>query len=293
MSEIERYIAPNQLDDALEALAGGPVTIVAGATDLTPQITGGKRSYKATLMNIQHIEGLNVITKKDGTKKDGKIRIGALVTVSEIRENHMLKKHAGILCQAADHFASEQIRNAATIGGNICNASPAGDMITPFLVLGAAAELARWQDGRIETRSVPLDEFFTGPGRNMARDDELLTAVTFDVPPENSIGFFRKSGPRPALEISTVSMGIGGALTEGTLRNVRVAFGAVGPTALRGKLTEAALEGKILNQEVIRAAALAAQKDVSPIDDIRATKWYRTHLIGVFTEELLNNVCQN
>ncbi len=288
MSEIERYIAPKQLDDALEALAGGPVTIVAGATDLTPQITGGKRSYKATLMNIQHIEGLNAVTRKDG-----KIRIGSLVTVSEIRGNHMLKNHAGILCQAADHFASEQIRNAATIGGNICNASPAGDMIIPFLALGAAAELARWQDGIIETRSVPLEEFFTGPGRNMARDDELLTAVTFDVPPENSIGVFRKSGPRPALEISTVSMGISGELTEGTLRNIRVAFGAVGPTALRGKLTEAALEGKILNQEVIQAAALAARKDVSPIDDIRATKWYRTHLIGVFTEELLNNVCQN
>ncbi len=288
MSEIERYIAPNQLDDALEALAGGPVTIVAGATDLTPQITGGKRVYKATLMNIQHIEGLNAVTKKDG-----KIRIGSLVTVSEIRGNPMLKKHGGILCQAANHFASEQIRNAATIGGNICNASPAGDMIIPFLVLGAAVELARWQDDRIETRSVPLDEFFTGPGRSVARDDELLTAVIFDVPPENSIGFFRKSGPRPALEISTVSIGIGGDFSDGTLKNVRVAFGAVGPTALRGKLTEAALEGKTLNQDVIQAAALAARQDVSPIDDIRATKWYRTHLIGVFTEELLNNVCQN
>ncbi len=288
MSEIEQYLAPENLASALEVMAAGAVTLVAGGTDLTPQINEGRRSYAPTLINIRHIEGLSGISAPDGH-----IRIGCLTTVSEIRQSDLLTTAAPILCEAANHFASEQIRNAATIGGNICNASPAGDMIIPLLVLGARVELASWKDGGVVVRQVALKDFFTGPGRTVRRDDELLTAVIFARPAENFIGYFRKSGPRPALEISTVSLGIGGNLTDGRFSDVRVAFGAVGPTPMRGKNTEAALEGKILTPDVIQAAVVAARKDVTPIDDIRATEWYRNHLVAVFTEELLQNVCQN
>lgn len=285
MSEIERYIAPTGLRQAVEALAYGDVTIVAGSTDLTPQINEGRREYAPTLMNIRRVEGLDRITQTDG-----EISIGSLVTVSEIRRDNLLP---AILRDTADHFASAQIRNAATIGGNICNASPAGDMIIPLLVLGASVELASWKDGKMAIRREALDGFFTGPGKTIKHDHELLTAVVFDRPSSDFVGQFRKSGPRPALEISTVTVGIGGDVKDGKFNNVRVAFGAVGPTPLRGSATEAALEGKALTSEVIQAAACAAQKDATPIDDIRATKWYRTHLVSVFTEELLNNVCQN
>lgn len=288
MSEIEHYIAPKDLASAVEAMAAGAVTLVAGGTDLTPQINEGRRAYAPTLINIRHIAGLSGISEADGN-----IRLGCLATVSEIRTSEMLTAAAPILCEAADHFASEQIRNAATIGGNICNASPAGDMIIPLLVLAASVELASWKDGGVAIRQVALKDFFTGPGRTVRRDDELLTAVIFPRSSENFIGHFRKSGPRPALEISTVSVGIGGDLRGGKFDNVRVAFGAVGPTPMRGKHTEAALEGKILTPDVIQAAVMAAQKDATPIDDIRATEWYRNHLIAVFTEELLQNVCQN
>jgi len=288
MSEIEQYLAPENLASALEVMAAGAVTLVAGGTDLTPQINEGRRSYAPTLINIRHIEGLSGISAPDGH-----IRIGCLTTVSEIRQSDLLTTAAPVLCEAANHFASEQIRNAATIGGNICNASPAGDMIIPLLVLGARVELASWKDGGVVVRQVALKDFFTGPGRTVRRDDELLTAVIFVRPAENFVGYFRKSGPRPALEISTVSLGIGGNLTDGRFSDVRVAFGAVGPTPMRGKNTEAALEGKILTPDVIQAAVVAARKDVTPIDDIRATEWYRNHLVAVFTEELLQNVCQN
>jgi len=288
MSEIEKYVAPLAVQEAVRILAAGAVTIVAGGTDLTPQINEGRRVYAPTLMNIRRIDQLSRISV-DGDN----IRIGSLATVAEIRDNELIKDHAAILCQTASHFASEQIRNAATVGGNICNASPAGDMIIPLLVLRAEVELARWQDGAMTVRRVALDQFFTGPGKTVRRDDELLTAVVFKRPSADFIGQFRKSGPRPALEISTVSVGIGGDIKAGRFSNVRVAFGAVGPTPLCGKQTEAALEAKILDHDVIQAAVHAAQQDASPIDDIRATEWYRNHLIGVFTEELLNNVCQN
>jgi len=288
MSEIEKYIAPNDLAEAVEALASGGVPILAGGTDLAPQIDVGRRAHAPTLMNIRRIDGLDQISQEGA-----EIKIGCLVTVSNIRQDRLLKKTAAILCEAADHFASEQIRNAATLGGNICNASPAGDMIIPLLVLGASVELASWADGAMSVRREALADFFTGPGKSGLKDNELLVAVVFDKPSSDFVGHFRKSGPRPALEISTVSMGIGGDLKDGRFENVRAAMGAVGPTPMRAAATEAALEGQILNGPVIKAASLAARQDADPIDDIRATKWYRTHLIGVFTEELLDNVCQN
>ncbi|MBL4767405.1 MAG: xanthine dehydrogenase family protein subunit M [Rhodobacteraceae bacterium] len=285
MSEIEKYLAPTELTEAVQALSFGRVTILAGGTDLTPQITDGKRVHAPTLMNIRRLEELSCISLEAG-----QVRIGALVTVSEIRQNKLLQEGAGILGEAASHFASEQIRNAATLGGNLCNASPAGDMIIPLMVLGASVELASWSEGKLTVRREALQDFFTGPGQTTLKANELLVAIVFDQLSPDFVGRFRKSGPRPALEISTVSVGIGGDLKDGVFSNVRVAFGAVGPTALRGKATEAALEGKNLSQEVIGAAALMARQEVAPIDDIRATAWYRTHLIGVFTEELLNNV---
>lgn len=286
MSEIERYIAPREVTEAVEAMAAGDVTILAGGTDLTPQINEGRRAYAPTLMNIQRLNDLHQISLIDD-----EIWIGTLATVSEIRYDALIKEFAPILCDTANCFASDQIRNAATIGGNICNASPAGDMIIPLLVLGAAVELTSWKDGALFVRREALKDFFKAPGKTTRQPNELLTAVIFKKPSADFVGRFRKSGPRPALEISTVTVGIGGDLKNGKFENVRVAFGAVGPIPLRGTATEAALEGKVLTNDVIQAAVDAARQDATPIDDIRATSWYRDHLIGVFTEELLNNVC--
>ncbi len=285
MSDVEKYIAPSNLAEAVKSLTAGGVTIVAGGTDLTPQINEGRREYAPTLMNISRIDGL-----KNISLEKGEIRIGCLVTVSMIKGNELLREVAPVLCEAADHFASDQIRNAATIGGNICNASPAGDMPVPLLVLSASVEIASYQDGEIHMRREALTDFFTGPGKTTLQDNELLIAVVFNKPSSHFVGHFRKSGPRPALEISIVSMAIGGDLKDGKFKNVRVAMGAVGPTSLRGLATEAALEGKILDDATLQVAVEAAKKDATPIDDIRSSAWYRTHLIAVFTEELLNNV---
>ena len=116
----------------------------------------------AKLLNIRRIAGLG------GIEAEGdKVRIGAVTTISEIRRDPALARIAPVLVEAAEHFASEQIRNAASVGGNLCNASPAGDMIPPLLVLGASVELACWRDGAVQTRRIPLDEFFVGPGKTV------------------------------------------------------------------------------------------------------------------------------
>jgi CO/xanthine dehydrogenase FAD-binding subunit len=285
MSEIENYLAPHHLDEALKAMAGGDVTVLCGGTDLALQTDTGLRTYAGTLINIRRIDGLAEIDASDG-----KIRIGALTTVSEIKEDQMINELAPVLVAAADQFASDQIRNAASLGGNICNASPAGDMIIPLLVLDAAVELASWQDGAVQTRLVPLNEFFTAPGKSVKQDNELLTTIIFDKPAVEFVARFRKSGPRPALEISTVSVGIGGNLENGLFNNVRVALGSVAPTPLRACHVEAALEGKSLDAGNIEAAVASAGKDATPIDDVRGSAWYRDHLVRVFIEEVLNDV---
>ena len=287
MSEIENYLSPLNLDEALQAMVGGDVTVFCGGTDLIPQTDTGLRKYAATLLNIRRIDGLSEIDASDG-----KIRIGALTTVSEIKDDQMINDLAPVLVEAADQFASDQIRNAASLGGNICNASPAGDMIIPLLVLDAVVELASWQDDAVQTRLVALKEFFTAPGKTVKQDNELLTTIVFDIPPAGFVAHFRKSGPRPALEISTVSVGIGGNLENGLFNNVRVALGSVAPTPLRARNVETALEGRLLDADTIKAAADSAGEDATPIDDIRGSAWYRSHLVRVFIEEVLNDVLE-
>lgn len=283
--QIKSYVAPRSVEGAVRVMAAGDVTVVCGGTDLTPQTESGARRYAATLMNIRRIEGLSGIAQVEG-----QIRIGALTTVAEIRHDPTICQFVPVLAEAAEHFASEQIRNAASLGGNLCNASPAGDMSIPLLVLDAAVELSCWADGQIRTREVPLEKFFVGPGRTVKQPTELLTAVVFKQPAPDFVGHFRKSGPRPALEISTVSIAVGGTFSQGIFRDVRVALGAVAPTPLRARGVEAALEGRRLDAERIAAAMAAAGADAKPIDDVRASAWYRGHLVRVFTEEVLNHV---
>ena len=288
MQEISSYLAPRRLDEALQAMADGAATVLCGGTDLALQTEGGSRQYQAKLLNIRRIEGLTGIEAKAD-----QVRIGAVTTVSDIRYNPALAAIAPVLVEAAEHFASEQIRNAASLGGNICNASPAGDMIPPLLVLGASVELACWRDGGVKTRLLPLDGFFVSPGKTVKLPEELLTAVVFDRPHADFVARFRKSGPRPALEISTVSLALGARIADGRLRDVRVAMGSVAPTPLRARHVEAALEGKPLDAASIAAAVASAAEDAKPIDDVRASAWYRGHLVRVFVEEVLNDVRAN
>ncbi len=283
--EITTYLAPRRLDEALQAMADGEATVLCGGTDLAPQTESGARAYQATLLNIRRIESLS------GIAADGdEIRIGATTTITEIRRSAALAAVAPVLVDAAERFASEQIRNAASVGGNLCNASPAGDMSPPLLVLDAAVELACWRGGAVRTRRVPLDRFFVGPGKTVMLPQELLTAVVFDRPAADFRARFRKSGPRPALEISTVSVAISARFANARVSDVRVAMGSVAPTPLRARRVEAALEGKPLDAATIAAAVAASADDAKPIDDVRASAWYRGHLVRVFVEEVLNDV---
>lgn len=285
MTAIENYVAPTSLEQAAEVLRGGEVTILAGGTDLMPQSHAGRVKFKSTLMNIRRIPELRGISAQGS-----EVRIGALTTITEMMGNELVRRHFPVLVEAGDHFASGQIRNAGTLGGNICNASPAGDTLVPLLVLDASVELVSKPNGTLHSRVVPLNDFFAGPGRTRREANELLAAVRLPVPRPGFVARFFKFGARPALDISAISIGLGGVVRDGLLSDVRVAFGAVAPTPVRGPATEKALEGRALTPDAIAAAAAAARDEVTPISDVRASAWYRKELIHNMTRRMLENV---
>lgn len=151
MTTLERYAAPRALGEALELLRDGDVTIVAGGTDVMPQSHSGKMKFGRTLLNVRRIPELAGIVLEGDT-----VRIGALTTITALLESTLVRERLPILAEAADHFASEQVRNGATVGGNICNASPAGDMLVPLIVLDATVELAAKPNGSVQTRALSL-----------------------------------------------------------------------------------------------------------------------------------------
>jgi len=285
MDGIERYAAPGSLEEALELLRAGEATVLAGGTDLMPQTAAGKVRFKPVLLNITRIPELRGIDAQNGA-----VRIGALATITELRESELVKSRLGILWQACDRFASDQIRNAATLGGNLCNASPAGDTLVPLLVLGARVVLAGKPNGLRQERRMPLAAFLAGPGKTLRAAHELLTGVEIPLPPAGFVSAYYKFGTRPALDISAIAIGLGARREGRTLRDVRLAFGAVAPTPMRAPKTEALLEGRPLEDAAIESALGSAQAEIRPISDVRASDWYRRELVANMLRRMLTDV---
>ncbi len=286
MGEIRNYAAPRSLAEALQVLASGPATILAGGTDLMPQSRSARVCFAPTLLNIQGLAELRGVRRRDGA-----VQIGALTTISTLHADPAVRGDGPVLWQACDHFASNQIRNAATIGGNICNASPAGDTLVPLLVLGASVVLASAGAAGVVERRLPLPEFLTGPGRTARRPDELLVAVHMPVPAPGWVDRYVKFGTRPALDISTIAIAVGGTLSDGRLENARLALGAVAPTAIRAHDAERVLAEGPLDRARIERVVDAADAVIHPISDVRASDWYRRELVHNLLRRILSDVC--
>jgi CO/xanthine dehydrogenase FAD-binding subunit len=287
MQGIGQYEAPASLEEAADILRAGNVTLFAGGTDVMPQTHAGRMKIQPVLMNLRRVPELQGIAEAGGL-----VRLGALVTITEMLESPLVRERLNLLWQSCDHFASDQIRNAATVGGNVCNASPAGDTLVPLLALNARAVLAAKPNGALQIRRVPLTEFFLGPGRTCRAPSELLTAVEVPLPPPGFAGEFYKHGTRPGLDIAAIAIALGARREGALLRDVRVAFGAVAPTPIRAPRTEAALEGRPADAATLEAATRTALEEVHPISDVRASGWYRRELIRNILQRVLTHVGQ-
>jgi xanthine dehydrogenase FAD-binding subunit len=279
---IGRYAAPQTLQEATRIAAAQDASLLAGGTDLLPRWTKGLVQRPQTVVDLKRVAGL-----KGVSRADGEVRLGACTLLSEIASDATICAAAPVLAGAADRVASPQIRNRATIGGNLCNASPAADTAVPLILLDAVLDLASGGPGAIRVREVPICEFFRGPGSTALAPGEILTAIRFKPPPEGTFAAWDKFGTRRAMEIAVASVGVLIRVETRKVAHARIGYGSVAPVPLRGRKAEAELLGNPLSAEVITSCQAAARDEITPITDVRAGAAYRRDVVGVMLRRML------
>jgi xanthine dehydrogenase small subunit len=275
--------SPRQLSEALSLLAeadGEPWRPVAGGTDLMVQITGEIGEPPSRVLDIWALDELRGI----GVDGDA-ISIGALTTYTELRRSPVIAEFVPALGEASATIGAAQIQNRGTIGGNVINASPAGDTLPVLLALDAEMLLA----SAAGERSVPAAEFWPAYRTTARRDDELLVTIRIPIEPDRQVRF-RKVGTRRAQAISKVVMALawqGGERSGWT--SVRLALGSMAATTVRAGATEAVLEGANPTREVADAAVAALEGELQPIDDVRSTADYRRGAAGRVLRRMLRD----
>ncbi len=269
------YYSADTVGAALERLAElrGRARIVAGATDLILELERGQRPTVDALIDITRVPGLDRI-ELDG---QGRIHLGPLVTHNHVAASGLIAERALALARACWEVGAPQIRNRATVAGNLITASPANDSITPLMALGAQVTL-RSTAGE---RSVPLEEFYTGVRRTVMREDELLTDIAFPAPAVGARSMFYKVALRRAQAISVVNVAVALELAGKRVRRAAITLGAVAPTIIHAREAEAYLIGKALTGETLAKAADLVAAASRPIDDLRGSAAYRRHMVGV------------
>ena len=274
------YEAPGTVDEAVRLLAapGDGARVLCGGTDILIQMRAGVRK-PSRLVDVKGIPELRQI-KFD--PKSG-LRLGAAIACIEIFENELMQKHYPGLTEAAHLIGSTQIQSRASVGGNLCNGSPAADTTPALIALSAVAHIV----GPGGARDVPVEEFVTGPGQTVMKPGELLVELRIAAPKPHSSDAYLRLIPRNEMDIAVV--GVGTALTLDGNRCVaaKIALGAVGPTQIVARKAGESLVGKTLDDAAIENAGRLASEVCTPIDDMRGTAEYRRHITGVLTRRTL------
>jgi len=259
------------VDEALAALANG-ARPVAGGSDLVVGARHGKSPLPDAIVAIDRLAELASVDSIDG-----ELRIGALATHAQLMDHPLVIAAATGLADACALVGSPSTRNVGTIGGNVMNSSPAMDTGAPLLVLGARVELR----SATATRTVPIAELWTGPGRNIAATDELCTAIVVPSPPARSGSAYVRLEYRRAMEIAVVGAGASVSLDDdGTIGTIAVALTAVAPTIIAVTGLDH-LIGGVIDESALASIATAAAAQSTPITDLRASDAYRRHCVGV------------
>lgn len=279
------YHEPNSLAAAVQLLAelGTSAKVLAGGTDLIIQME--QRLYTpqhiVNAMRIPELKGIRTTTDS--------IVIGAATSLREIETSNLLREKVPVLCESVSTIGSIQIRNLATLGGNLCNAAPSADTAPPLLVLDAQARIIGTQGERV----LPLASFFKGPRQTALLPDELLTAIEIPDPPKGFQALYYKQSPRYAMDIAIVGVAVGVTRNNGTCEDVRISLGAVAPTPLRVPEAEAVLNGQAPIAERIQQAAQISRERSKPITDVRGSADYRRAMVETLVRRGLNALLLN
>jgi len=275
------YHEPRTLDEAVVLLSefGGGASVLAGGTDLLVEIKEHLRRPDH-LVNIKKIAGMDQLSFDSSSG----LQFGSLVTAREIEVCPAVHRHYRGLVQATNELGSIQVRNRATIAGNICRASPSADTLPPLIADGARLTVYG-PDGR---RCIALEDFFVGPGKTVLRADEIVTAIEVLAPLPRSASIYIKHGRRKAMELATVGVAVSLSVGDGDVCDrIRIVLGAVAPRPIRAKRAEEILQGQVLERRLIEAAAQAAMDETRPISNIRGSAAYRRDMTRVLTERAI------
>ena len=260
------YYQPQSLDEAFGLMKKyqGRAQFVAGGTDAMIRVKQ-KVWQPEALVSLRWIKELRGIENEDGF-----LRLGSMTLWREIETDPLVTRFAPALAEAAPMVANPQIRNVASIGGNLCNAAPSADGAPPLMVMEAILIIA----GADGEREVPISEFFQGPGRHCMAPDEVLSAIVIPEMPVHSGTAFLKSG-RVTQDIAVANVAVSVEMADSVCKKCRVAAGAVGPVPMRLREVEAFVEGKEVTPELLLEIQAITSREVTPITDVRSTEVYR------------------
>ncbi|MFQ3314525.1 MAG: CO/xanthine dehydrogenase FAD-binding subunit [Candidatus Poriferisodalaceae bacterium] len=271
-----KYASPSSVEEATGVLAGAlSAQVFAGATDVVPQIRAGRKQPEI-LVDLKGIkELLNVSNEATHW------RVGAATPTARLTENSDFSSEFPGLSEAAGLIGSDQIQNRSSLGGNLCNGSPAADSVPAMVVNGVRAVVA----GGSGSRTVPVSEIVTGPGKTSLADDEFIVEFEIDHMPAHTGDAYLRLIPRTEMDIAVVGVGVRVTLDDvGMVSAADIVLGAVAPTVVRVPEAEAALVGNQINDEILATVSAAASEACNPIDDKRGTIAYRKQVAGVLAK---------
>jgi aerobic carbon-monoxide dehydrogenase medium subunit len=271
---------PRSVEECVRTLAerGPGAKLVAGGTDLLPQLKNGVLRT-GCVVDLSGMSELRHLAIADGSG----LRIGAAVTARTLERDARVQTGYPSIAESGALVGSVQVRNLATLGGNLCNAAPSADMAPPLLALDAEAVIA----GPKGSRRVPVASFFIGVRRTVLEPDEVLVEIAVPHPGSRSGGNYRRHTPRRELDIAVVGVASQLTLSDGVCTKARIALAAVAPTPLRATAAEHVLEGHRVTPEAIERAATVAVDAARPISDQRGSADFRRHLVRILTRRTL------
>ena len=271
------FIRASSVDEALSAAGKPGAVFVAGGTNLVPDVLYGRNKTELAV-DISRLTELRFIEENDG-----RIRLGALTTVTDLLDSEFIRSAGLPLYECALDFAGPMVRNRATVAGNLMDASPAADLAPPLLAQAGEVELTSAGG----TRTLPLPEFFLDYRKTAVRPGELMTAVSFRSLGPNDQAAYYKLQLRRAMAISVVSVAVALWMDGELCEDAGIGLGAVAAVPYRAEAAEAPLRGRAISEAEIELASQAAAESARPIDDVRASAGYRKKMCGVLVKRLL------